>query len=81
MNKIIEYSIPIQSKEAVDKYNKMCEEMFGDNFSPYLSTEEHIKILENMLLDAIQLVGDEGGWYTGDDINVKIELEYEPENK
>ena len=77
--KTIEYSIPIQSKETVD--NKMCEEMFGDNFFPYLSTEEHIEILGNKLIEAIQLVGDDGGWYTGDDINVKIELEYEPENK
>jgi hypothetical protein len=35
----------------------------------------------NKFYDAIQKVGDDGGWYTCDGINVKIELEYEPESK
>lgn len=78
---IIEYSIPIQSEEQVEKHNKMREEMFGSEFIPYKTTEEHAEILTGTLLDAIQEVGDEGGWYLGDDIKVKIELEYIPENK
>ena len=78
---VIEYYIPIQSKETVDKFNKMCEEMSGNDFEPYKSTEEHIDILVDKFLEAISKVGDSGGWYWGDDIKVKIELEYEPENK
>ena len=79
--KIIEYIIPIQDKEEVDRVNKMCREMFGDNFTPYLTTEEHIDILVDKFLKAIITVGDDYGWYCGDDIKVKIEIEYRPENK
>lgn len=84
MNKtIIEYYIPIQSAERVAEVNKRYEEVFGNDFKfePYKSTEEHVEVLIDKLLDAIQTVGDNGGWYWGDDIKVKIELEYEPENK
>ena len=78
---VIEYYIPIQSKETVDRFNKMYEEMFTNDFEPYKSTEEHIDILIDKFLEAISKVGDTGGWYWGDDIKVRIELEYEPENK
>ena len=78
---VIEYYIPIQSKETVDRFNKMYEEMSTNDFEPYKSTEEHIDILIDKFLEAISKVGDTGGWYWGDDIKVKIELEYEPENK
>jgi hypothetical protein len=79
---VIEYDIPIQGKEQVEKHNKMCLEMFGeDRFTPLKSTEEHVDILFEKLYEAIDKVGDAGGWYVGDGIKVKIELEYDPENK
>jgi len=78
---VIEYDIPVQDEEQVEDYNKKCEEMFGDQFTPLKSTDEHVGILIEKLVDAIEKVGDEGGWYVGDGIKVKIELEYDPENK
>lgn len=78
---VIEYYIPIQSAEYVEEVNKKYKEMFGDNVKQYKSTEEHIDILVDKFLEAITKVGDTGGWYIGDDIKVKIELEYRPENK
>lgn len=78
---IIEYDIPIQSEEQCDEHNKMCREMFGENFTPIQSTHKHIDILFEQLYKAIDKVGDDGGWYVGDGIKVKIELEYDPENK
>lgn len=77
---IIEYHIPIQDKKHIDEWNEKFSKVF-DDFEPYKSTEEHIDILMNKFYDAIQKVGDDGGWYTCDGINVKIELEYEPESK
>ena len=78
----INYCIPMQSKEIVEKSNKAYEEMFGYKpDEPYKSTDEHIKILLDKILEAIGQVGDAGGWYWGDAINVKIEVEYEPESK
>jgi hypothetical protein len=79
--KVIEYDIPIQGEEQVEKHNKMCREMFGDQFTPLKSTEAHVDILIDKLYEAIDKVGDAGGWYVGDGIKVKIELEYDPEDK
>ena len=84
---IIEYCIPIQDKDTVSKDNRLYVELFGEDVftspycRPYKTTDEHIDILINRLYDAIQRVGDDGGWYIGDGINVKIEVEYEPESK
>lgn len=77
----IEYNIPIQDKENCNENNRMCKEMFGDNFTPYKTTEEHIEVLIDKLYKAVEKVGNDGGWYLGDGIKVKIELEYDPENK
>lgn len=81
MKKVIVYDIPIQSDEHVEEWNKKCEEVYGDKHIPYKSTDEHTDILIGKLYDAIEKVGEEGGWYVGDGIRVKIELEYEPEDK
>jgi hypothetical protein len=82
LKEVIEYDIPIQGEEAVKKHNEMCEKMFGvDRFKPLKSTEEHIDILFEKFYHAIQKVGDDGGWYVGDGIKVKIELEYDYEDK
>lgn len=84
---IIEYEIPIQDQATVNKNNRLYMELFGkDVFTspfckPFKTTDEHIGILMSRFEDAIQRVGDDGGWYIGDSIKVKIELEYEPESK
>lgn len=78
---IIEYDLPIQGKERCEEHNKMCREMYGDKFTPVKPTEEHIDILFDKIYKAIEKVGDAGGWYLGDGVKVKIELEYEPEDK
>jgi hypothetical protein len=74
LKEVIEYDIPINDKEECERINKSL----GTNFR---STEEHIEELFNLFQDAIYKVGDKGGWYLGEGIKVKIELEYEPENK
>ena len=85
MNKtIINYNIPIQDKKYIDDYYKMCKKILGDDFEPkekYLTTNEHVDILMDRLYEAIKKLGEENGPYTGDDIEVRIELEYKPENK
>ena len=85
MNKtIIDYNIPIQDKKHIDDFYKMCKKALGEDFEPtekYLTTDEHIDILIDKLCEAIDSLGSENGWYIGDDIKVRIELEYEPENK
>lgn len=78
---IIEYNIPIQGEEDCKKQNEICKEMFGEYFTPIIPTEEHMDILFEKIQEAIENVGNEGGWYIGDGIKVKIELEYEPEDK
>ena len=77
----VEYFIPIQSPEYVAEVNARNREVFGNDNLQYKSTDEHIDILIDKLLDAIEQVGDAGGWYRHDEIRVKIEVEYIPENK
>lgn len=79
--KIIEYLIPIQGKKDCEKHNEMCKEMFGESYTPIKPTEDHIEFLIERLYDTINEVGADGGWYVSDGIRVKIEIEYEPENK
>lgn len=76
-----EYLIPTQDDEFCEERNMKYRELFGDKFIPLKSTNEHIDILIDKLYDAIDKVGDVGGWYVGDGIRVKIEVEYEPEDK
>jgi hypothetical protein len=81
---IIEYNIPIQDKNHIDKYYEMCKKLLGDDFElpeKYLTTQEHIDVLFDKLFEAITKLGDKNGWYIGDGIKVKIELEYKPESK
>lgn len=77
----LEYYIPIQDKESVIKYNNILREMRGDNFEPCKPTEDHIEILMKKIYSTIHNVGNDGGWYLGDDIRVKVEVEYIPESK
>lgn len=82
--KIIEYNIPIQDKKHIEDYYKMCKKILGNDFEPkekFLTTDEHVDILINKLYEALEEIGEDNSWYVGDGIKVKIELEYEPENK
>lgn len=78
----LEYDIPIQDRESCDHYNKLLKELSHDgNFEPIVPTEDHIENLLVKIYTAIERVGRQGGWYTSDSIKVKVEIEYEPENK
>lgn len=79
--KVIDYIVPIQSEGQVEKYNKMCEDMYGENFTPLKSTEDHFMIVVDRLCEAFDEVSISGGSYLGDGVSIKIELEYEPEDK
>ena len=74
----IEYILPCNSEEDVERVNKMS----GENY--YKTLEEHGYILANLLLEGInenlEYVND-GVYYMGDGIRVKIDIIYEPENK
>lgn len=79
---VVEYSIPIQDKDMCDRHNKMFKEAHGDKFTtPVRPTEDHIILLFKSINEVIEKVGDKGGWYVGDDIRVKVEIEYSPEDK
>ncbi|UUV46094.1 hypothetical protein [Bacillus phage vB_BanS-Thrax3] len=80
--KVIDYNVPIQGKKQCDNYNKMLKEMSHDGqFTPIKPTEEHIQILTEQLAKGIWDVAQAGGLYVGDGVKVKIELEYDPEDK
>lgn len=81
---IIEYNIPIQDEKYINEYYEMCKKLMGEDFEPpekYLTSEEHVEILIDKMCEAMDNLGKENGWYIGDNIKVKIELEYEPESK
>ena len=82
--KIIEYNIPIQDRKHIDDFYKMCKKVSGEDFEPtekYLTTDEHIEVLVDKLYKEIENIGEENGFYIGDDIKVRIELEYKSESK
>ncbi len=79
---IIEYNIPIQDRAMCDRHNVMLKEAHGDKFTtPVKPTEDHVILLFKRINEVIEKVGDKGGWYVGDGIKVKVEIEYDPENK
>lgn len=80
-NKTIEYYIPITTQKRVDEYNKNMFGTFGEDFIPALTAEDHMDILIDKLFTAVEEIWEDGGGYYGDDIKVKIELEYQPESK
>lgn len=72
---VLEYVIPLNpDTKRLEKYNKE----YGTD---YKSTVEHVNILIDKIYDAIEQVGNEGGWYIGDTIRAKVQLHYEPEDK
>ena len=70
-----EYLIPINGDE---ERVKTINAGLGTDIK---STEWHIENMFNKLDDTIEKVGNEGGWYISDDIRVKVQVTYEPENK
>ena len=82
--KIIEYNIPIQDRKHINNFYKMCKKVLGEDFEStekYLTTDEHIEVLVDKLYKEIENIGEENGFYIGDGIKVRIELEYIPESK
>lgn len=81
--KVIEYNIPIQDKKYIDDFYKIHKEITGglEPTEKYFATGEHIDTLTDKFVDTIIEVGNDGGWYTGDYIEVKVEIEYKPECK
>lgn len=80
--KTLNFNIPMQDQKNCDKYNKMLAEMSHDGqFTPIESTEKHLEDLVVELYNAFWSVAEAGGKYLGDGVKVKIELEYDPEDK
>ena len=80
--KVIHYNVPIQGKKQCDKYNKALKELSHDgDYSPIKPTEEHIQIISQKLAEGIWEVARAGGLYVGDGVKVKIEIEYDEEDK
>ena len=77
----IDYVIPMQSEKECERHNQLCRKLSGDNFTPIVPTIEHVDRLLEQFMTAFQQVASEGGMYTGDAVRVRIEIEYEPENK
>lgn len=70
----LDYVIPIQDEEKMEEINKSL----GTNFK---STEWHIDDLINKIYGMIEDTLNEGGSYIGDFVTVKIEMQYNPEDK
>ena len=68
------FVIPINKKEDCDRLNATL----GTN---YKSTDEHIEMFIEEVCNMLANCGNEGGWYVGDCINVKLSMEYECEDK
>lgn len=80
--KVINYNIPIQSQKDCDEHNRLLAKMAHDGkFTPIKSTKKHIEILTTQFIEGVYEVIEEGGAYLGDGVKVKIEIEYDPENK
>lgn len=68
------FYIPIQSK-------KRCEDFNKEYGTDYKSTEEHMEKVVDSLYEMITEVGNDGGWYVGDSIEIEIKVKYCPEDK
>lgn len=80
--KIINYNIPIQSQKDCDEYNKMLKGMSHDgHYTPIRSTKSHIETVTTQFVEGIYDVIEAGGAYLSDGVKVKIEIEYDPEDK
>lgn len=71
----MEYIIPIQPND--EKLARLNKELGVD----FKSTDWHLNNMLGQIVEQIEKCGGEGGWYVGDHIKVKIEVEYCPEDK
>lgn len=69
-----EFTIPIQSQERVDEYNKKFNKQ-------YKSTPEHIRKTMDVIIDMIQECAMAGGSYMNDSIVLNVSVKYQPEEK
>jgi hypothetical protein len=74
MELIRTFNIPIQGK-------KKCEEFNKEYGTEYKSTEEHVENAIDDLYKMLDDIGNKGGWYIGDSIEIKIKVKYCPEDK
>ena len=70
----LEFDLPVYEDERVKEVNKNL----GTEFKTF---DEAIKDMVVSIYNEVHNVGNEGGWYIGDGIKVKVEIEYEPEDK
>lgn len=68
------FTIAIQSQEMVDEYNNKN----GTNFK---ATEGQLEGMLDDIIEMIEQCGDKNGWYVHDTMQVKVSVEYHPENK
>ena len=75
MFKIIkEYNLPINDEKIVKQYNKEFDTEFK-------SFEQHVEKTLDNILDTIMKLGEDNGFYLNDTIKLKVEFEYQPEEK
>jgi hypothetical protein len=75
LKKTLEFDIPVNDDEQVEKYNKL----YG--VGSFITTEEAIhKMLYDIYCSVVDVM-NEGGNFIGDGVKVKVDLEYDPENK
>ena len=80
--KVIEYNVPIQDQKDCDEQNALLKKLSHDgDYTPLESTKTHIENVATQLIEGIYDVIEAGGAYLGDGVKVRIELEYDPENK
>ncbi|PJZ18734.1 hypothetical protein CEW46_26945 [Bacillus cereus] len=70
----LEYDVPIQSNEDIEKYNREL----GTNFK---SMEDHVLEMLVKVNDLVYDCAEQGGNYIGDGVKVKVVVEYDPEDK
>ena len=75
MDKIIkEYNLPINDEKIVKQYNKEFD-------TESKSFEQHVEKTLDDILDTIIKLGKDNGFYLNDTIKLKVEFEYQPEDK
>lgn len=73
-------AIPVRSdEEERAKLNDQLKAFPG--YTPLRSTEEHVLEALMNIQDAIYAVGEKGGWYVDDSIQVDVTISYKPLDK
>lgn len=75
LKKTLKFDIPINDDEQVERFNKMY------NTDTFKKTDDVIINMLDSIYSTVVDIMNAGGNYLGDGVKVKIELEYDPENK